>query len=83
MLCLTCPCHQRNDQLSASWQDYLDTSCELPRLYPSFGECIGSTSGHPRNTGISPEPNNCNFTLIKQRYAGGVFCVMAAQCPSY
>ena len=24
--------------------------------------------------------NNCNFTLIKQCYAGGVFCVMAAQC---
>ena len=22
MLCLTCPCHHRNYQLSASWQDY-------------------------------------------------------------
>ena len=28
----------------------------------------------------SVSSNNCNFTLIKQRYAGGVFCVMAAQC---
>ena len=27
--------------------------------------------------------NYCNFTLIKQCYVGGVFCVMAAQCPSY
>ena len=26
MLCLTCPCHPRNDQLSSSLQDYLDTS---------------------------------------------------------
>ena len=26
MLCLTCPCHHRNDQLSASLQNYLDTS---------------------------------------------------------
>ena len=25
MLGLTCPCHHRNDQLSANWQDYLDT----------------------------------------------------------
>ena len=54
MLCLTCPCHHRNDQLSASWQDYLDTSYWLHKLYPIFGECIGSTSGHARNTGISP-----------------------------
>ena len=52
MLCLTCPCHHRNDQLSASWQDYLDTSYWLHKLYPIFGECIGSTSGHARNTGI-------------------------------
>ena len=22
MLCLTCPCHHRKDQLSASWQDF-------------------------------------------------------------
>ena len=22
---------------------------------------------------------NCNFTLIKQRYAGGIFCIMAGQ----
>ena len=27
--------------------------------------------------------NNCNFTFIRQCYAGGVFCVMAVQCPSY
>ena len=54
MLCLTYPCHHRNDQLSASWQDYLDTSYWLHKLYPIFGECIGSTSGHVRNTGISP-----------------------------
>ena len=26
MLGLTCPCHHRNDQLSAIWQVYLDTS---------------------------------------------------------
>ena len=55
MLCLTCPCHHRNDQLSASWQDYLDTSYRLHKLYPIFGECVGSTSGHARNTGISPK----------------------------
>ena len=25
MLCHTCLCHHKNDQLSARWQDYLDT----------------------------------------------------------
>ena len=45
MLCLTCPCHHRNDQLSASWQDYLDTSWELPRLYPIFGGALGPHPG--------------------------------------
>ena len=58
ILCLTCPCHQRNDHLSASWQDCLDTSYWLQQLYPIVGECIGSTSGHPRNTGISPINSN-------------------------
>ena len=45
---LTCSCHQRNDQLSASWQDYLDTSYRLLKLQvnPIIRECIGSTSGH-------------------------------------
>ena len=58
-LCLTCPCHHRNYQLSASWQDYLDTNYWLQKLYPIFGECIGSTSGHPGNTGISPKSELC------------------------
>ena len=43
----------QNDQLSISWQDYLETSHRLQNLYPILGECTGSTSGFLRNTGIS------------------------------
>ena len=66
MLCLTCPCHHRNDQLSASWQDYLGTNHGLQKLYIIFGECIGSTFGHLRNTGISPStvlPRPTKYTV--------------------
>ena len=32
-------------QLSASWQDYLDTSYELQRLYLIFGSALGPHLG--------------------------------------
>ena len=47
MLYLTCSCHHRNDHLSASWQDYLDTSyCMTAETISNFwGVSLGPHPG--------------------------------------
>ena len=45
--------------------------------------CQTTIAGINGHLNLFVNSNNCNFTLIKQCYAGGVFYVMAAQCQSY
>ena len=47
MLCLTCRCyHHRNHQLSASYQDYLDTRRQLTKLHPILVEYVQRLTYH-------------------------------------
>ena len=64
MLCLTCPCHHRNDQRTASWQDYLDKATDCSNYIQFLGSALGP---HPGIREILESPHQGEPFDIRQR----------------